>query len=155
MTEEELERLKRRFGADTSAWPAPYRQEARLFLADASKFSDTGEDAQLERLILEAARVETDEQAFTRKVRERIGQERRTSFRFFPIMSSWQRPAVTASFAVILVAVGVAGYSVAGSGYTSIDDALFRLAAGDPAVSGIDAGSHRRLLRSLGEEGFL
>lgn len=155
MTEEELERLKRRFGADTSAWPAPYRQEARLFLAEASKFSDTGEDARLDRLILDAARAETDEQMLTRKVRERIGQERRTSFRFLATMSSWQRPAVTASLAVILVAVGVAGYSVAGLGYVRMDDALLALAIGDPDASGIEAGLNRVFFESFGKESFL
>jgi hypothetical protein len=154
MTEEEFERMQRRFGVDISAWPAPYRQEAWLFLAGAGKVSDFGEDAYLDRLILEAARMETDEQALTRKVRERIGRERRTFFRFFPMMPSWQLPAATASFAAILVAAGIAGYSVAGPGYPMMDDFLLALATGDPAVSGIETGLNRSLFRSLGE-GFL
>lgn len=155
MTEEDLDRLKRRFGADVSAWPAPYRQEARLFPAGAGKAPDTGEDAQLDLLILKAARLETDEQALARKVRERIGQEQRTLISFLPRPSSWQLPAAATGFAVILFAVGVAGYTIAGVSYWRMEDALLALATGDPAAGGIGSGELRAPYEWLGDEGLL
>lgn len=155
MTEEEFERLKRRFGDDISAWPAPHRQEARAFLAATNEAPALGEDAHLDRLILEAARMETDEQALTRKVQERIIHKRRPFFRFIPITPSWQLPAATASFAVILVATGIAGYAIGGLGYARIDDALLALATGDPAAGGIETGLPTVPDESFGTEGFL
>lgn len=155
MTEEDLERLKRRFGTEVSAWPAPHRQEARQFSAEANKISDTAEDAQLDWLILKAARMETDEQALTRNVLERIGEEQRSFFRFSATLSSWQLPAAATSFAVILVAVGVAGYSIAGVSYRGMEDALLALATGDPAANGIETEVLSPPYESLGDEDLL
>lgn len=153
MTEEEFERLKRRFGDDISAWPAPHRAEAGAFRAATSEVADLGEDARLDRLILEAAQMETDEQALIRKVQERIIHKQRPFFHLFPMRQSWQLPAVTASLAAILVATGIAGYAAAGPDLGRMDDALLALATGDPAASGIEIGVVG-LPESLGDEGF-
>lgn len=154
MTEEEFERLKRRFGDDISAWPAPHRQEARAFLAATNEAPALGEDAHLDRLILEAAHMESDEQALIRKVQKRIIHKQRPFFHLFPMRPSWQLPAVTASLAAILVATGIAGYTTAGPDLGRMDDALLALATGDPAASGIEIGV-RGLPESLGDGGFM
>lgn len=153
MTEKDFERLRRRFGDDISAWPAPHRAEAQAFLAETNEIAEFGEDAHLDRLILEAAQMRTDEQALMRKVQERITRKRRPFFHLFPMRPSWQLPVATASFAVILVATGIAGYSTAGPDFGWMDDALLALATGDPAASGIEIGV-RGLPESLGDEGF-
>ncbi|SMH54824.1 hypothetical protein [Mesorhizobium australicum] len=136
MTEEEFESLKRRFGDDIAAWPAPYRQEAHLFLAREPGEADIGSDARLDRIVLESALAETDEQAIARKVLARI--DRGPVFRFPLMMPSWRLPAAAAGFAIVLVAAGIAGYSAAGSDLWQIDRALLALATGEPAVTDIE-----------------
>jgi hypothetical protein len=138
MNGQEVERLKRRFGTDIDKWPAPYRQEARMASRRADEVPAQGEDEWLDRLILESVGMETDDQALARKVRERIGRQRRQFFSFGPFAPSWQLPAVAAGFAAILFAAGIAGYSAAKPDYERMDDAMLALALGDPAVSGLE-----------------
>lgn len=136
MTEEEFESLKRRFGDDIATWPAPYRQEAHMFLAREPEEADFGSDARLDRIVLESALAETDEQATARKVLARI--DRGAVFRFPLMLPSWRLPGAAAGFAIVLVAAGIAGYSVAGSDLWQIDRALLALATGEPAVTEIE-----------------
>ncbi|ESR23481.1 hypothetical protein [Lutibaculum baratangense] len=154
MNKEELEGLKRRFGPDASVWPAPYRQEARSLHATAPEGS-SAPAAELDRLILEAAGMETDERALARKVQERIEVEREPFLRFGPLMSPWRTPAITSCVALILVATAFAGYSAAGRDHGHLDEALLALAAGDPAASGIDAPSVPLLPETLGDGDIL
>ncbi|MCR5856454.1 hypothetical protein [Mesorhizobium sp. J428] len=151
MTEEEFKSLKRRFGDDIAVWPAPYRQEAHTFLARESKKAGVGSDAHLDRLVLESALAETDEQATARKVLARI--DRAPVFRFPLMLPSWRLPVAAASFAIVLVAAGIAGYSAAGSDLWQIDRALLALATGEPAVTEIDWPENAG--QSLGEEDLL
>ena len=155
MTREELERLKRRFGAEISAWPAPYRQKAQIFRGNASEEPRFGQDAHLDRLVFEAALMEKDERELARKILMRIGQERRTVFGFFSMMSSWRLPVAAASFGAVFFAAGLAGYSVAGSGYGTMDDALLAIATGEPAAAGIETGLPKPIDESAIEDGFL
>lgn len=153
MNEKELERLTRRFGADISTWPAPYRQEAQWRRPRAGEVSAMDEEARIDRLILEAARMETDEGALARKVQERIGQGRGGPVRFASILPAWQLPAVTASFAFMLVMAGLAGYSVGGAGLGRMDEALLALATGDTTAGVLGVGSPVPS-EIAGEEGF-
>jgi hypothetical protein len=155
MTREELERLKRRFGPDISAWPAPYRQEAQMFLGEPDETSGLGEDVRLDRLVFEAALMETDEPTLTRQILVQIDRERRSYFGFFPMMWSLRLPAAVASFGAVFIAAGLAGYFVAGPGYGRMDDALLAIATGDPIASGIDTGLPSAAEETFLEEGFL
>lgn len=154
MTDEELEGLRRRFGADISAWPAPYRQEAEWLLTRPDRIADGDEDARIDRLILRAAQMETDEGELARKVQERLGQGRRRPLRVAAIMPAWRIPAAAASCAAVLVMAGLAGYAIGGAGLGGVDDALLALAAGETpmGVLGVGWPAPDAL---VGEEGFL
>jgi len=140
MTEEELERLKRRFGSDIAVWPAPHRLEAQIFLAGRSQAKGPDNDAHLERIILEASLEDTDERTLARMVLERIDQERRPVFPSLTMPSLLRFPAFATGLAAILVAAGVGGYLVAGAKYGKLDDVLLALAAGDPIIEGMERG---------------
>lgn len=129
MTEQEFERLKKRFGADVAAWPAPYRQEAQAFLAEQT----ANADAALDRLILDAAATGTDEIALTRKVLARINEERRPGLRSGGLLGLWSMPAAASGFAALLMVAAVGGYVAAGDGpgMDGMDDALLAFALGD------------------------
>ena len=133
MTEQEFERLKKRFGADVAAWPAPHRQEAQAFLADATAGQATDEDAALDRLILDAAATGTDEIALTRKVLARINEERRPGLRSGGLLGLWSMPAAASGFAALLLVAAIGGYLAAGDGpgMDGMDDALLAFALGD------------------------
>jgi hypothetical protein len=128
MTNEEFERLKRRFGADVSAWPAPYRQEGLRLLAGEG---EADRDEALDRLILDASSAETDEVALTRKVLSAINDERQPVNPFLEFRRMWFMPmAVASGFAALLLVAVAAGYVTAGSGLDATDDSLMALALG-------------------------
>jgi hypothetical protein len=73
MRRDEFERNKRRFGDDVDAWPAPFRQQALAFMAGATDRSPQDDpDRALDRLVLDAVLMDSDEQALARKVLARI-----------------------------------------------------------------------------------
>lgn len=129
MTEQEFERLKKRFGADVAAWPAPYRQEAQAFLAEQTADAD----AALDRLILDAAATGTDEIALTRKVLARINGQRKPGLLSGGLLGLWSMPAAASGFAALLLVAAIGGYLAAGDGpgMDGMDDALLAFALGD------------------------
>ena len=127
MTDQEFERLQRRFGADVSAWPAPYRQEGLSYLA---RDADAAADAALDAMILAAAAALTDEQALTRNVLARIDSSHRRLPTGTGIWRMWTMPAAASAFAAMLVVATIAGYAVAESGANPDDDALLAYALG-------------------------
>ena len=127
MTDQEFERLQRRFGADVSAWPAPYRQEGLSYLA---RDADAAADAALAAMILAAAAAPTDEQALTRNVLARIDSSHRRLPTGTGIWRMWTMPAAASAFAAMLVVATIAGYAVAESGANPDDDALLAYALG-------------------------
>ena len=50
MTEDDFEELRRRFGADIDAWPAPHRREAAALLAGRTSTTPLDPDDDLDRL---------------------------------------------------------------------------------------------------------
>lgn len=155
MTGKKFERLKRRFGDDIDAWPAPFRQEARMVLAPEREQADMDGDASIDRLVLEAALAGTDEQAIARKVLARIERERQPLFRLSSLAQSWRLSGAAAGFAVVLVAAGIAGYSVAGADLARIDRALLALATGEPAVTDFEIDWPGSAGQGLSEEDLL
>lgn len=132
MNGDAFERLQRRFGSRIEAWPAPYRQEANVFLKGGSETGDAPNDDDLDQLVREAAATPGDERALTREVLKRIKPRRGTSFAVSGIAGAWRVPAVATSFSVVLVAAAALGYMLAGSGPEMLDDALLSFAAGEP-----------------------
>jgi hypothetical protein len=148
MTEEEFERLKRRFGADVSTWPAPHRQEGLAFIAGEDGAS---EDDALDRLVLDAATVETDEVTLARKVLAEINDQRQPVNWFLEFRRVSAMPVAAASgFAALLIVAAVAGYAVADRSLDVADDFLMALALGGGSLDSGDAGSG--LLDELGGE---
>jgi hypothetical protein len=147
MTEEEFERLKRRFGADVSLWPAPHRQEGLAFIAGEDEAS---EDDALDRLVLDAAQAETDEVTLTRKVLAEINGEQPVYW-FQEFRRMWAMPvAAVSGFATLLLIAAVAGYAVADRSLDVVDDSLMALAVGGGSLDNGEAGSG--LLDDLGGE---
>jgi hypothetical protein len=144
MTRDEFEENRRRFGDDFNAWPAPYRQQGRDFLEGRAGAAG-GEDKALDRLVLEAAAAETDEQALTRKVLARIDEDRARA----PFWSwAWLSPAaMAASVVAVLAAATAAGYTL-GADEGSLESDLIAFAIGAPELAGDD-------LPGIGEEGEL
>jgi hypothetical protein len=137
MTEEQFERLKRRFGADVSRWPAPHRQEGLRFLAGTG---ETAEDDPLDRLVLDAAQTDTDEVALTRKVLAEINDERQPVYWFLEFRRMWAMPtAVASGFAMLLLVAAVAGYTMA-ERLEATDDSLMALALGEGGLGNGEVG---------------
>ena len=114
MTRDEFERNKRRFGDDVGAWPAPFRQEARTFVTGETDRSPQDDpDRALDRLVLEAALMASDEQALTRKVLARIDASRRSMWSSFLPRFLLEPAGLAACAAAMLVAMTLAGYQVA------------------------------------------
>ena len=137
MTEEQFERLKRRFGADVSQWPAPHRQEGLAYLAGKGEAPEA--DDALDRLILDAAAAETDEVALTRKVLAKIGDQRRPANTLSGgFWRMWTMPAAASGFAALLLVAAIAGYTVAERRLDAADDSLmaFTLGGGDGELGG-------------------
>lgn len=146
MNQEEFERLKRRFGADVSTWPAPWRQEAQRLLVGEGEAT---EDDALDRLVLDAAQTDTDEAALTRKVLARIADERQPVNWFLEFRQMWAMPTAAASgFAALLLVAAVAGYVAADRRLDATDDSLMALALGGGGVGNGEFG----LLEGFGEE---
>jgi hypothetical protein len=129
MTRDEFERNKRRFGDDVVAWPAPFRQEALAFMAGETDRSPQDDpDRALDRLVLEAALMDSDEQALARKVLARIDAGRaRSSFLPGFLLAPAGLAACAAAF---LVAATLAGYQVARLQDDLPDSELLALASG-------------------------
>jgi hypothetical protein len=128
MTNEEFERLRQLFGDDFRRWPAPYRQQAFNRTADeAGRLPD--EDAALDRLVLEAALMESGEQDLTRKVLDRLGEKERRGASFLSLLLV-KPSAVAASAAVLLLVLAVGGYQAARLQGDSWDIELLALASG-------------------------
>lgn len=132
MNRDAFERLQRRFGSNIEAWPAPYRQEANVFLKGERETGDVNDDDYLDRLVREAAATPGDERALTRDVLMRIEHKRRPAFGLTGIAGAWGAPAVATSVTVVLVAATALGYMLAGPGTEALDDALLSFAAGEP-----------------------
>jgi hypothetical protein len=136
MTEQEFERLKLRFGADVSLWPAPHRQEGLAYLVGRDKTADA--DDALDRLILDAAQAETDEVALTRKVLARIADERTQAGAFLSngLSRIWTMPAAASGFAALLLVAALAGYTIADRRLDAADDSLMAFALGGAGLDG-------------------
>jgi hypothetical protein len=135
MTEEQFERLKRRFGVDVSAWPAPHRREGLAYLAGKDEAPEA--DDALDRLILDAAAAETDEIALARKVLAKIGDERRPANALSGgFLRMWTMPAAASGFAALLLVAAFAGYTVAERRLDATDDSLMALALGGGELGG-------------------
>jgi hypothetical protein len=151
MTRDEFEELRRRFGEDVAAWPAPYRQAALGMLRDAGG-QPSDDDEALDRLILDAASMETDERRLTRQVLSRLDASR-TQRPVARVLSGFlARPAaMTACAAALFVVLMVAGYQMAGLQDDSFDSDLLALANGVPlggdllAAPGDEAGEENAL----------
>ncbi|MBZ9672591.1 hypothetical protein FJ970_26245 [Mesorhizobium sp. B2-1-8] len=125
MTREEFEKNRRRFGDDIDAWPAPLRGPALAFMA---LDGDAGADAALDRLVRQAALVESDDDALAREVMARI---QRGAVRPSLLLRFLVAPAgLAACTAAVLVAATVAGYQVARLQDQPQDSELLALAAG-------------------------
>lgn len=144
MTEEEFERLKRRFGADVSLWPAPWKQEGLRFLASEDEAS---EDDAFDRLILDATTMEIDEVALTRKVLARIASEQKPVGALSGFWRMWTMPVAASGFAALLLVAAVAGYVAAERGLDATDDSLMAFALGEG-----DLGDGGGLLDEFGGE---
>ena len=139
MRRDEFERNKRRFGDDVDAWPAPFRQQALAFMAGATDRSPQDDpDRALDRLVLDAVLMDSDEQALARKVLARIDAGRaRPSF----LPGFLLAPAGLAACAAAFLAVAtLAGYQVARLQDDLPDSELLALASGarlsDDGLSG-------------------
>ncbi|CAH2406487.1 hypothetical protein [Mesorhizobium ventifaucium] len=131
MTRDEFERNKRRFGDDVDAWPAPFRQEARAFVTGETDRSPQDDpDRALDRLVLEAALMASDEEALTRKVLARIDASRRSTWSSFLPRFLLEPAGLAACAAAMLVAMTLAGYQVARLQDDLPDSELLALASG-------------------------
>jgi len=130
MSEQEFERLARRFGEDVSAWPAPYRQEGLAYLAGEEALDA---DASLDRLILGAVDAGADDAALTRKVMLRINAAPEAGILAGVMRLFTPTPMAASAFAALLLVAAVGGYVAAGDGTRGLDDALMAFALGDNA----------------------
>lgn len=126
MTRDEFERNRQRYGNDVETWPAPFRQEARAFMA--GRAEDDGPDAALDRLVREAALIDGDDQALARKVLARIdaGRARPSLLLGFLLAPT----GLAACAAAILIAAALAGYQLARLQDEPQDSDLLALASG-------------------------
>jgi len=146
MTEEEFERLERRFGADVSRWPAPWKQGGMRFLTGDD---EANEDDALDRLILDAASVETDEAVLTREVLARIADEQKPAGALSGLWRMWTMPVAASGFAALLLVAALAGYTLAERRLDAADDSLMAFALGE---GGLGDGEFGGLLDELGGE---
>jgi hypothetical protein len=139
MTEDDFEELRRRFGTDIDAWPAPHRREAAALLAGRTSTTPLDPDDDLDRLVLEAIAAPTDDRALARQVLARVRQARRPVFAF-AMPRPLALPAAAAGLALVLMAASGAGYTLAGSGGDRLDEALLAFAIGAPAADLAETG---------------
>lgn len=127
MTSEEIEDLKRRFGDDVSAWPAPYRL---LVLQN-------GHEEPIDRLVREAAVDGIDDGFLARKVLD--GLDVGTGSRVRGFRTAFSSPRLVAGAALMLTGAAMAGgYQFAGAEGRSIEASLFAVAAGAPTTLLLD-----------------
>lgn len=119
MTDDELERMKRRYGPNPASWPAPQRQLAG---------PPAGDDP-LDRLVLDAAIDGVGEvpPRALEAIKERSGARAIGEFAFV------SRPMATAAIALFGIAL-VSGYQIAGRNQAG--SALFDLATGASGAFG-------------------
>lgn len=131
MNKGEFENLKTRFGDDIATWPAPFRQEATLFLA-AHRGAAISDDEKLDHLVLEATTTPTDERVLDRHVMARVAKSRRRMFGLTIDPRSWSIPATATSMALVVTVFAASGYLAAGKEQDISDDALLAFAVGVP-----------------------
>ncbi|MBM2711796.1 hypothetical protein JQK88_11125 [Mesorhizobium caraganae] len=131
MTRDEFERNRRRFGDIVEAWPAPFRQQALALMA-AERKDDP--DAALDRLVLEAALTDSDDQELASKVLARI--EAGSAGPSLLARLLWSPAGFAACAAAALVAVMLAGYQVARLQDDPSDTELLALASGSSLADG-------------------
>lgn len=137
MNREQFERLKARFGDQIVSWPAPYLQEAMLFLeSEGSGTSD--DDERLDRLVLEAILVPTDERGLSRKVMRQITQLTPARLGHPFALRHWSFTATATGLALILAVAAVGGFLVGGTDAELSDNALLALATGEPPTGLLD-----------------
>jgi hypothetical protein len=131
MTEDEFEQLTLRFGTDVTSWPVPFRQQALRLSAGKRDLSADRDDA-LDRLVLDAALIETDERRLTAQVLARIdrGHSRSFGWRLADILL--RPPAMAACAALLALALAAGGYQLASSKSEALDAKLLALATGSP-----------------------
>ena len=135
MTRDEFERNRRRFGDTVEAWPAPFRQQAPALMAEER---NDDPDAALDRLVLEAALTDGDDQELASKVLARI--EAGSAGPSFLARLLLSPAGFAACAAAALVAATLAGYQVARLQDDPSDTELLALASGSsPADSGVVA----------------
>ncbi|MBZ9683556.1 MULTISPECIES: hypothetical protein [unclassified Mesorhizobium] len=125
MTRDEFERNRRRFGDTVETWPAPFRQQALALLA-AERKEDP--DAVLDRLVLEAALTDGDDQELARKVQGRI--EAGSAGPSFLARLLLSPTGFAACAAAAIVAATLAGYQVARLQDDLSDTELLALSSG-------------------------
>ncbi|MGO7212499.1 hypothetical protein ACC817_12445 [Rhizobium ruizarguesonis] len=123
MTDEEFENLKRRFGDDISAWPAPYRR-----LAENSPNEDP-----IDRMAREAVIETIDDNRLVRKVLDRLAADRNPRSIWFGSAFASPRLAVAAGLVLAGTAV-LGGYQFARTEGRSVEASLFAVAAGAPTA---------------------
>ena len=131
MNRGEFEDLKGRFGDDIATWPAPFRQEASLFLA-AHRSAAIGDEEKFDHLVLEAVAMPTEESVIIRKVTAKISRPKRGMFGWVVDPGSWSIPATAASIALVVTLSAASGYLAAGRETDISDDALLAFAMGVP-----------------------
>jgi len=129
MTRDEFERTRRRFGDTVETWPAPFRQQALALLANEAGPEDDP-DAMLDRLVLEAALGDGDDEALARKVLARIDSGRNATRPSLLPRFLLAPAGLAACAAAALLAVTVAGYQVARLRDDLPDSELLALASG-------------------------
>lgn len=129
MTRDEFERLRRRFGDDVTAWPAPYRQQART-MSLVGKGAPSDEDDALDRLVLDAASMDTDDEKLARQVLARVAADRGRPFGSL-LSGLLLRPAtMMACAALLFITLAAGGYRTAASLADPADAQLLALATG-------------------------
>jgi hypothetical protein len=131
MNRGEFEGLKARFAPDIATWPAPFRQEALLFLA-APHDDAINDDEKLDRLVLEAITTPTDERVLVRNVMAGIAKPGRRMVGLMIDPRSWPIAATAASMVIVVTLSAASGYVAAERQTDTSDDALLAFAVGIP-----------------------
>ncbi len=131
MTREEYEQLQRKFGTDISVWPAPYRAEALILVLNEKEAALLNGDEGLDRAVLEAALMPTDDMQLARDVLKRIDENRAPNLTLQKLFPA--RRAAFASFAAVLMVAAVSGYVTAKPRDDLNEDEMLSLAMGSHA----------------------
>lgn len=131
MNRGEFEGLKARFGDDIATWPAPFRQEASLFLA-AHRSAAISDEEEFDHLVLEAVATPTDESVLVRKVMAKISRPKRGTLGRVVDPGLWSIPATSACMALVVTLSAASGYLAAGRETNIPASALLAFAVGIP-----------------------